>query len=192
MALYTARSSTTKRKQGRSHAEVFRYPNRTGRDGAVPKRYKDFLRERGEPYRCDIPEYILHKYKRKAKWNGKDMLSCGPRKMVFGDSNFDNLRLVCPNCASQLDTHAGANRGRVVIYADEWYLLKRRLTAIRLTIIFNLATVPFWVAPKPKRINDRRISRREKLTLRPATYECRTARRRCGSLRSWSLHFRPL
>jgi hypothetical protein len=34
------------------------------------------------------------------------------------DDRTENLRLVCPNCATQLDTHGGRNRGRFV-YATE-------------------------------------------------------------------------
>ena len=47
-----------------------------------------------------------------SEWNGKDLVLQVDH--INGDpynNNADNLRLICPNCHSQTDTFAGANRG---------------------------------------------------------------------------------
>jgi hypothetical protein len=111
----------------RSVSNVLRYSNRQKRDPSVPRRYKKWLLERGEPFCCAIETCGLHKPgKGKLTWNGKDLgLIVDHINGVWKDSSPQNLRLLCPNCDSQQrETRGGANRGRVLIYADQWYLLK--------------------------------------------------------------------
>jgi hypothetical protein len=47
----------------------------------------------------------------KGKWRGKSLvLILDHRNGVSDDNRKENLRMVCPNCNSQLDTFAGRNR----------------------------------------------------------------------------------
>jgi hypothetical protein len=49
----------------------------------------------------------------KPKWNGKPLvLVLDHINGLYYDYRLENLRLVCPNCNSQLDTHSGRNKGR--------------------------------------------------------------------------------
>jgi hypothetical protein len=51
---------------------------------------------------------------REPRWEGKDLvLILDHINGVNNDNRIENLRLVCPNCESQLDTHAGKNLSRV-------------------------------------------------------------------------------
>jgi len=40
------------------------------------------------------------------------------------NDNLNNLRLICPNCNSQLPMHSGRNRNRVLDNFTDGYLLK--------------------------------------------------------------------
>jgi hypothetical protein len=63
---------------------------------------------------------------RPLEWNGKplrpilDHVNGNPR-----DNRPDNLRLLCPNCDSQLSTRGGKNRGRVTPIADVGWQVNR-------------------------------------------------------------------
>lgn len=64
------------------------------------------------PERCDNPECIF--YAKALIWNDK------PLKLIldhFEGNNSDNrphkLRLLCPNCNSQLETNGGGNKGKI-------------------------------------------------------------------------------
>jgi hypothetical protein len=64
------------------------------------------------PTRCDNPECTFHAGP--LLWNGK------PLALVLDhvngnntDNNPNNLRLLCPNCDSQLPTRGGRNKGRI-------------------------------------------------------------------------------
>ena len=78
---------------------------------------RHYLQHRGKPESCDIPGCELGSGD--LVWNGR------PFKLILDhingnrcDNRMGNLRLVCPNCESQLPTHAGRNRGRVVETRD--------------------------------------------------------------------------
>ena len=100
--------------RGRSPRYVLRYTD-TGPSQATVKKY--YLRWREQqapplPQRCDNPKCQF----RTAPliWNGK------PLKLTLDHidgNNTDNrpemLRLLCPNCESQLPTRGGGNKGRI-------------------------------------------------------------------------------
>jgi hypothetical protein len=71
------------------------------------------MQHRSDAPRCDIPGCQFGA--EELVWNQK------PLDLVLDhidgnccDNRMSNLRLVCPNCNSQLDTHAGRNRGRIL------------------------------------------------------------------------------
>jgi len=47
------------------------------------------------------------------------------------DNDVENLRYLCPNCESQLDTRGGANKGRVQNRTDTGYELYDKETGRR-------------------------------------------------------------
>ena len=52
-------------------------------------------------------------------WNGKDIIMILDHSNgVSNDNRIENLRMVCPNCNSQLDTHCGKNNKRKRYYCD--------------------------------------------------------------------------
>jgi hypothetical protein len=106
--------------------------------------YLKYRAERNLPYRCDINNCIFHDpasgnfQSGKPVWKGEtglrelplivDHVNGQPR-----DNNPHNLRLICPNCAFQLGTHAGANRGRVKS-EDQWgYVLRGKKGQLEFT-----------------------------------------------------------
>ena len=58
---------------------------------------------------CELP----------ALWNGSTLtLILDHINGIYNDNRIENLRLVCPNCNSQLETHCSRNRVRV--HPDQW------------------------------------------------------------------------
>jgi hypothetical protein len=98
----------------RSSRHVLRYTKK-GESRDTVRRH--FLRWRQEqspplPIRCDNPGCFFHT--NPLTWNGK------PLKPILDHvdgNNSDNrskmLRLLCPNCDSQLTTRGGGNKGRI-------------------------------------------------------------------------------
>jgi hypothetical protein len=55
----------------------------------------------------------------KDKWQDKKLIMILDHiNGVNNDNRIENLRLTCPNCGSQLDTHAGRNKKRVTYYCE--------------------------------------------------------------------------
>jgi hypothetical protein len=85
----------------------------TGRaTGTVRRQYERWRKSQGIPERCDEPGCVFHT--QPMIWNGKLI------KPIMDHSNGnnsdnrpDNLRFLCPNCDSQLQTRGGGNRGRI-------------------------------------------------------------------------------
>jgi hypothetical protein len=80
--------------------------------GAVSRQYANWRAQSCLPLRCDIPDCEFHT--KAMSWNTK------PLKPILDhvngckwDNRPQNLRWVCPNCDSQLETRGGRNRGRV-------------------------------------------------------------------------------
>lgn len=96
-------------------SDVLRYTRTVASPATV---FRHYLRWRDQqnpplPVRCDNPVCCFHT--RPLEWNGK------PLKPILDHSdgnNTDNrpemLRLLCPNCDSQLATRGGGNKGRIV------------------------------------------------------------------------------
>ena len=89
---------------------LVRHPGKS--QGTIRRYYDKWRSEKGIPLRCDNPICDFHKSP--LVWNGKKL------KMILDHIDGDklnnqpsNLRYVCPNCNAQLETHGGANRGRV-------------------------------------------------------------------------------
>jgi len=93
--------------------EVLRYTHKKVGQQTV---LRAFLRWREENHlpksRCDNPECTF--FEREPRWNNAPLkLILDHRNGVNSDNRPENLRLLCPNCDSQLPTRGGANKGRV-------------------------------------------------------------------------------
>lgn len=78
----------------------------------IKRHYLKLREEQGLSERCDIEGCSL--YDPSVKWNGKAItLILDHVNGSKSQNKPKNLRLVCPNCASQLHTHAGGNKDRV-------------------------------------------------------------------------------
>ena len=82
--------------------------------GTVRRHYLKWRKEQTPPLpvRCDNPECAF--FTAPLIWNGKQLKPILDHKDGVNSNNVpDNLRLLCPNCDSQLPTRAGKNRGRI-------------------------------------------------------------------------------
>ncbi len=101
--------------------EVLRYlPGRPR--GNIQAKYREYRAESGLRERCDNPSCPLHTSP--AIWDGK------PIRMIVDhvdgcrfNNRPKNLRLLCPNCNSQLGTTGGRNKGRVVGVTEGGYAI---------------------------------------------------------------------
>jgi len=94
--------------------KVLRYQEKETPRATVRKYYLLWRRQQVPPIpeRCDNPE--CHFYSNPLIWNNK------PFKPILdhvngnnSDNRVKNLRFLCPNCDSQLDTRGGGNKGRI-------------------------------------------------------------------------------
>ena len=99
---------------GQESRNVLRYTLEGEHRGTVRRHYLKWRQEQTPliPLRCDNPECTFHI--EPLVWNNK------PLNLILDHvegNNSDNrphmLRLLCPNCDSQLDTRGGANAGRI-------------------------------------------------------------------------------
>lgn len=86
------------------------------RRGAIVRRQYELWRAALSPpipLRCDSPQCQFHS--EPLEWNGRKLkLILDHENGTNTDHRPENLRLLCPNCDSQLtETKGGANRGRV-------------------------------------------------------------------------------
>jgi hypothetical protein len=93
--------------------------------GKVKRHYLAWRSEHGVPERCDMPGCPLNT--EPPTWKA------APIRLILDhvDGNAknhhpDNLRLVCPNCGAQLETHGGANAGRVQNAKADGYAIVHR------------------------------------------------------------------
>jgi len=105
--------------------QVLRYSPQPASRSTVRRHYAAWRAEQGIPPRCDLPECVFHLAP--LMWNGKPLpLILDHANGNNRDNNPNNLRYLCPNCDSQLDTRGGANRGRVVEASEGKYVLITR------------------------------------------------------------------
>jgi hypothetical protein len=89
---------------------MLRYSN--GKRKNSRAQYFDWRAKQELPLRCDNHECVF--YSEPLIWNGKPLaLILDHKNGVNSDDRAKNLRLLCPNCDSQLLTRAGGNKGRV-------------------------------------------------------------------------------
>lgn len=105
--------SIRKRRPHRTTSDVLCYSPKRVSQGTVRRAYEHWRREQGKPMRCDIESCVY--YTQPLVWGGR------PFKLILDhvngvrlDNSPENLRFVCPNCESQLPTHGGRNRGRLL------------------------------------------------------------------------------
>lgn len=92
--------------------EILRYTGSRVHSATLRRAYLSWRSERGIAERCDNPECIFHE--QPLAWNGRRLpLILDHLEGVNGDNRPEKLRLLCPNCDSQLDTRAGKNKKRV-------------------------------------------------------------------------------
>src|SRR5712691_4692956 len=104
---------------------LLRYSQTDVDRGKIRRAYGRWRRERGIPERCDNDKCRFHTDP--LVWNGQALpLILDHRDGNRYDNSPSNLRLLCPNCESQLPTRGGANRGRVRDKTTDGYTLVNR------------------------------------------------------------------
>jgi hypothetical protein len=79
--------------------------------------YKRWRLQHGPATRCDNPVCPFHSDQ--LVWNGEPLsLLLDHENGNRNDNRPENLRLLCPNCDSQLPTRGGKNKGRVRNMSD--------------------------------------------------------------------------
>ena len=95
-------------------SDVLRYQPGRRNQSTVKRFYLQWRAEQKQPIpiRCDVPDCIFHT--KPLIWNGKELKPILDHiNGVSGDNRPENLRLLCPNCNSQQQTHGGGNKGKV-------------------------------------------------------------------------------
>lgn len=92
--------------------EILRYQEQELSRDTVRRHYLKWREEQGVPIRCDEPQCQFHSTS--LEWNSKPFKPIlDHTNGVNSDNRPENLRLLCPNCDSQLiETRGGANRGK--------------------------------------------------------------------------------
>jgi len=100
----------------------------------VKRQYLAHRRALGIPERCDISACTFHTTE--PIWMGKRLpLVLDHVKGVKKDNRPDNLRLLCPNCDSQLHTRGGGNKGRIRNVSETGFIIQSRDGRVSQTII---------------------------------------------------------
>ena len=93
-------------------SQVLKYSYTKRSQSTVALHYKKWCEAQGIPPRCDNPK--CHFYTEPLVWNGDELgLTLDHTEGNRRDNRPEMLRYLCPNCASQLETHGGKNKGRV-------------------------------------------------------------------------------
>jgi hypothetical protein len=101
-------------KRSKSSHDVLSYRQKGASQSTVRRHYLLWRQKQDPPLpeRCDNEKCPFHT--EPLVWNGKPLkLILDHRNGNNSDNGPKNLRLLCPNCDSQLDTRGGANKGRV-------------------------------------------------------------------------------
>ena len=92
--------------------DVLRYTMKLQSRGTIRRHYLKWRAEHKMPVCCDNEECRFHR--ERMIWNGEPLpFIVDHRNGNNSDNRPENLRLLCPNCDSQLETRGGRNRGRV-------------------------------------------------------------------------------
>ena len=103
-------------------ADVLRYRQKPRNQATVKRHYAKWREEQGLPVRCDNESCTFHSAP--LDWNGSRLPVILDHKNGNRlDNSSENLRLLCPNCDSQLPTRGGANKGRVEVATENSYIL---------------------------------------------------------------------
>jgi hypothetical protein len=95
-------------------SQVLRYTQEKISAGTLRRAYLRWRQEQQPPLpeRCDNPDCQFHTGP--LVWNGQPLkLTLDHANGVNSDNRPENLRLLCPNCDSQLATRGGGNKGRI-------------------------------------------------------------------------------
>lgn len=100
--------------------EVLKYrPTESPSRTTVRRCYMEWRKGEGIPERCDQKSCQFHTSP--LVWLGKAIKPIlDHRDGVKYNNAVENLQFLCPNCNSQLDTHGGGNKGRVVMHKDSY------------------------------------------------------------------------
>ena len=99
-------------KSERNSGNVLRYTRREKSRTTVRRHYLRWRKSQGHPLCCDGPGCVFGE--EPLIWNGGELpLILDHTNGVNSDDRPENLRLLCPNCNAQLDTHGGRNIGKV-------------------------------------------------------------------------------
>lgn len=91
--------------------EVLNFSDRPKGNSTVRRYYERWRQKQGIPIKCDNPKCQFNK--NPLEWNGQKLaLILDHKSGNRNDNTQQNLRLLCPNCDSQLPTRGGANKNR--------------------------------------------------------------------------------
>lgn len=108
-----------------NEGDVLCYSLARKNQGTVRRFYLRWPANQGLPLRCDNGNCALHVPN--PQWQGADL----PLILDHVDGNRlhnrpENLRLLCPNCESQLPTRGGRNKGRVQNVTERGFEIAHR------------------------------------------------------------------
>lgn len=114
----------SKKNTKKSKLDPFKYTG-GGRKSTIKHKYYKWRIENSLPINCDNKICCFNK--KELIWNNKELgLILDHINGVNSDNRIKNLRLLCPNCNSQLgETQGGKNRGRVVKSEGGFYLVNK-------------------------------------------------------------------
>jgi hypothetical protein len=111
------------RKITMSEDDILKYSEQPVSRAKVARHYRSWRERHGITDRCDQPTCFFHV--EALVWNSLRLPSILDHENGNRfDNRPENLRYLCPNCDSQLQTRGGSNRGRVVQRFSDGFLLK--------------------------------------------------------------------
>jgi hypothetical protein len=91
----------------------------------IKRRFLEYLKDNGIEQKCcfeDCPTHPLGN-----SWRGKSLqLIMDHKNGNNWDNRLENLRLICPNCNAQLETHGGKNKKEIEEIFDNGYYTVRK------------------------------------------------------------------